>query len=101
MGRLDVLASDGEAITVIDQPRVTGANTSEAEGPDRSGGGEKPMAESEITRRTYTVEEAAEILGISRTTAYECIKSGEIPSLRFRRRIVIPAHAIEAMMSAA
>ncbi len=40
-------------------------------------------------RRTYSVEEAAAILGISRTTAYECVKSKELPALRLRGRIVV------------
>jgi excisionase family DNA binding protein len=53
-----------------------------------------------MVRRTYTVDEAAGVLGISRSTAYECVKSGELPSLRFRRRIVIPAHALEQLISA-
>jgi excisionase family DNA binding protein len=53
------------------------------------------------TRRTYTVEEAALLLGISRSTAYECVKSGEIPSLRLRRRIVVPTHAIESILTTA
>lgn len=51
-----------------------------------------------LTRRTFTVEEAATILGISRTTAYECVRSGELPSLRFRRRVDIPAHVINALV---
>ena len=51
-----------------------------------------------LERRTFTVEEAAEILGISRSTAYECVKSGELPSLRFRRRVVIPAHVIDELV---
>ena len=53
------------------------------------------------TRRTYTVEEAAEILGISRSTAYECVKSGEIPSLKLRRRVVVPVAALEALLASA
>ncbi len=53
---------------------------------------------SDFIRRTYTVDEAAAVLGISRTTAYECVKSGELPSLRFRRRIVIPATALKALV---
>ena len=56
---------------------------------------------ADLKRRTYTVDEAAALLGISRTTAYECVKTGELPSLRFRRRIVIPAHVIESMTRAA
>ncbi len=53
---------------------------------------------SDFIRRTYTVDEAAAVLGISRTTAYECVKSGELPSLRFRRQIVIPATALKALV---
>lgn len=49
-------------------------------------------------RRTYTVTEVAAMLGISRTTAYECIRTGELPSLRFRRRIVVPAIALHALI---
>jgi len=51
-------------------------------------------------RRTYTVVEAAGLLGISRSHAYNCVKSGELPSLRLRRRIVVPAHAIAALLDA-
>ncbi len=51
-------------------------------------------------KRTYTVEEAARELGISRSTAYECVRTGEIPCLRFRSRIVIVAAVIDQMLSA-
>ena len=50
-------------------------------------------------RRTYSVEEAAAILGISRTTAYECVKSKELPALRLRGRIVVPAVALESLLT--
>jgi excisionase family DNA binding protein len=50
-------------------------------------------------RRTYSVEEAAAILGISRTTAYECVKSKQLPALRFRGRIVVPAAALAILLS--
>lgn len=50
-------------------------------------------------RRTYTVTEAARLLGISRSTAYECVRSGEIQSLRFRSRIVIPAAAVADLLA--
>ena len=32
-------------------------------------------------KRTYTVEEVAMLLGISRTSAYEFVKKGEVASL--------------------
>jgi excisionase family DNA binding protein len=47
---------------------------------------------------TLSVEQAARRLGISRSTAYECVRNGSIPSLRFRRRIVIPAVVIEQLL---
>ena len=50
-------------------------------------------------RATYTVAEAAAILGISRTTAYECIQRGEIPSRRFGRRLVVPRHELERLLA--
>lgn len=39
---------------------------------------------------TMTVEEAAQLLGIGRATAYNAVRSGEIPSIRIGRRIVVP-----------
>ncbi len=51
-----------------------------------------------IERKTYSVDEAALILGISRSLAYECVKTGEIPSIKFRRRIVIPAYVIDELI---
>ncbi len=52
-------------------------------------------------RLTLTVEEAAELLGVSRALGYELVARGEIPSLRLGRRIVVPRRAIEAMLDAA
>lgn len=51
-------------------------------------------------RRTYTIAEAAAILGISRTTAYECAKDGDLPVLRLRGRLVVPAAALDALLEA-
>ena len=41
-------------------------------------------------RRTLTVTETAELVGIGRNAAYEAIKRGEIPALHFGSRIVVP-----------
>lgn len=48
-------------------------------------------------RATFTVEEAAQMLGISRDQAYRSVKTGEIPALRFGRRIVVPRAKFLAM----
>lgn len=41
-------------------------------------------------RLTMTVEEAAHALGIARGTAYEAVRSGELPSLKIGRRLLVP-----------
>jgi excisionase family DNA binding protein len=51
-----------------------------------------------MERRTYTVTEAATVLGISRTSAYERVRAGELPALRLGRRIVIARHALEELL---
>ena len=48
--------------------------------------------------QTYTVEDAARLLGISRSHAYACVKSGELPALRFRGRIVVPKLAVRQFL---
>ena len=47
---------------------------------------------------TYTVTEAAALLGISRTTAYECVHRGEITSLTLGRRILITRAQLEQLL---
>ncbi len=38
---------------------------------------------------TGTVDEAAVILDVSRNSAYEGVKTGEIPSMRIGKRIIV------------
>jgi excisionase family DNA binding protein len=47
------------------------------------------------------VKEAAKMLGLSRGSAYEAVRTGQIPSLRFGKRIVIPRAALNRMLSEA
>jgi excisionase family DNA binding protein len=54
-----------------------------------------------MERRTYTVTEAATVLGISRTSAYERVRAGELPALRLGRRIVINRAVVDAMLEGA
>ena len=52
----------------------------------------------ETQRLTMTVSEAAEYLGISRAFAYELVGRGEIPAVRFGRRVVVPRRALETLL---
>ncbi|MCP4224125.1 MAG: helix-turn-helix domain-containing protein [Actinomycetia bacterium] len=50
---------------------------------------------------TISVTEAAKLLGIGRGTAYECVRTGELPSIKLGRRIVIPRRALDALLDTA
>jgi excisionase family DNA binding protein len=53
----------------------------------------KPMAANGCGHATpfvLTVQEAADLLRISKDLAYELVARGELPSLRLGRRIVVP-----------
>jgi excisionase family DNA binding protein len=53
-----------------------------------------------ISRRTITIGEAAEMLGISRTSAYLCARRQEIPTVRLGRRVLVPVARFMAMLEA-
>jgi excisionase family DNA binding protein len=47
---------------------------------------------------TYTIEEAARLCGVSRGVAYTAAKSGDLPSVRLGRRIVVPRARLHALL---
>jgi excisionase family DNA binding protein len=49
-------------------------------------------------RLTYTVEEAGRLLGVGRDSAYEAVRSGDIPSVRIGRRLLVPRCALLALL---
>jgi excisionase family DNA binding protein len=49
-------------------------------------------------RLVITVEEAAQLLGIGRDLAYRLARTGEFPSLRLGRRLVVPRAALQAWL---
>jgi excisionase family DNA binding protein len=49
-------------------------------------------------RLTYTVLEVGRLLGISRGAAYEGVASGEIPSIRIGRRLLVPRAAFNRLL---
>ena len=50
---------------------------------------------------TLTVPEAGELLGLGRDAAYEAVKRGDLPVLRFGRRLLVPRAALERMLEQA
>jgi excisionase family DNA binding protein len=53
--------------------------------------------ESVTGKRFYTVQEIAELLGVSTPTIYREIRAGRFPALRLRSRYVVPAKAVDEM----
>jgi len=51
-----------------------------------------------IERATYTVPETAKLLGISRSHAYELAQTGQLPTLRLGKRVVVLRRHIEKLL---
>ena len=49
-------------------------------------------------RLCITVPEAADMLGLSRNFAYELVNRGELPVVKFGKRLLIPRAALEKML---
>jgi excisionase family DNA binding protein len=48
---------------------------------------------------TYSVQEVAQLLGISRGAAYEAVASGQIPSIRIGRRLLVPRASLNRLLN--
>jgi excisionase family DNA binding protein len=60
-----------------------------------NGGKGRPLTVAELRERpTITVDEAADVLAITRTGAYQAVRRGEIPSVRVGRRLIIPTTSL-------
>lgn len=56
------------------------------------------MEPVETEKATLTVEQAATILGISRGSAYEAARSGQLPTIRIGRRLLVPRAKLEELL---
>ena len=50
---------------------------------------------------TYTVPDAGRRLGLGRNASYDAARRGELPVLRFGRKLVVPRIAFERMLAGA
>jgi excisionase family DNA binding protein len=57
--------------------------------------------ENESERRTFSVEEAGRMLGISRGAAYAHAKAGAIPTIKLGKRVLVPKAAFEKLLQGA
>lgn len=51
-----------------------------------------------IVRGLYTVVEAAQLLGVGRSTMYDLVHRGEVASVRFGRKVLITRPTLEALL---
>jgi len=59
-------------------------------------------ADTKAERLVCTIEEAGQMLGISRGTAYMLANTGRLPAIRISdRRIIIPRKAIDELLASA
>lgn len=49
-------------------------------------------------RATVTIEEAAELIGMGRSAAYEAARRGDLPTLRLGRRLFVPVPRLLDML---
>lgn len=76
-----------EAMAIIRFEESQAVGRTEGEGENRP-----------VQRLTYSVDEAAELLGISRTLAYDAIRKGEIPHIKIGKRILIPRVGVDELL---
>lgn len=53
---------------------------------------------TDTRKLTLTVEEAGQLLGIGRASAYEAARTGQIPTIRVGRRLIVPKAALNRML---
>ena len=47
---------------------------------------------------TLSVEQAAKLLGVSRSSAYRAAANGQLPTISFGRRLLVPTHRLLEML---
>lgn len=60
--------------------------------------GTPPYIPNPVHSPTLTVDAVAKLLHVSRASAYQAIHSGEIPSIRVGRRILVPTAQLLALL---
>jgi excisionase family DNA binding protein len=52
-----------------------------------------------MQKLTLSVPEAGRALGIGRTAAYEAARTGQLPTIRIGKRVLVPVVALKRMLS--
>jgi excisionase family DNA binding protein len=57
-----------------------------------------PVVPDPYTTPTLTVEEAGEILGLGRHAAYTAARTGELPTIRLGRKLLVPTAGLLSLV---
>jgi excisionase family DNA binding protein len=49
-------------------------------------------------RLTYDIVEAGRLLGLGRNASYEAAKTGQLPTIKIGRRLLVPKVALERLL---
>ena len=61
--------------------------------------GKDKQENQELERKTLSVEQAGKVLGLSRASAYVAAQTGDIPTIRIGRRLLVPKAALERLLA--
>jgi len=72
---------------------------SPASRPEHRGNNGLPLeSDGQALTLTLTIQETADLLGISRSKAYEAARVGQIPSIRVGTRLLVSRRRLEQMI---
>ncbi len=54
---------------------------------------------NDLQPATYSVDEAAQRLGIGRNSCYDAVRRGDIPSIRIGKRLLVPRIPFERLLN--
>jgi excisionase family DNA binding protein len=60
--------------------------------------GKDETMDRNVVRGLYTVLEAAQLTGVGRSTMYELVRRGDVPSVRLGRKVLITRPTLEALL---
>jgi len=79
---------------------MSGKKFSAAEGDNPGSNKEVTLSarQADSQRQTLSVEDAGEILGLSRGAAYARAKDGSLPTIRLGKRLLVPKAALDKLL---
>lgn len=54
-----------------------------------------------MDRKTLSIPEAGKALGVGRSAAYEAARTGQLPTIKIGKRILVPIAALERLLEEA